>query len=161
VAAGWCPTTSPSEVATAAPIARSDPQSSSCGPIAPRPRRILIVEDNVDAAESLRELLEMDGHQVAVAHDGPTGAPKELELRPDVVLCDIGLPGMDGYEVARALRKDPRLRGTFLVALTGYALPEDQRRATDAGFDAHLSKPPSVEQIRRAIALAPERGSGS
>ena len=121
----------------------------------PRPRRILVIEDNVDAAESLRDVLEMEGHTVEVAHDGPRGLEKGRELRPDVVVCDIGLPGMDGYQVARALRDDPALRGGFLIALTGYALPEDQRRATDAGFDAHLCKPPTIEQLQDAIARAP------
>lgn len=76
-------------------------------------------------------------------------------FRPDVVLCDIGLPGMSGYAVAQALRSDLALRGAFLIALTGYALPEDQRRAKDAGFDVHLMKPPTIEQLRDAVARAP------
>jgi two-component system CheB/CheR fusion protein len=124
----------------------------------PHPRRILVVDDNLDGAESLRDILAIEGHTVAVAHDGARGVEQAREFRPDVVFCDIGLPGMDGYEVARALREDPSGREAFLVALTGYALPEDQRRARDAGFDAHLSKPTSIEQIREVVARAPERG---
>jgi CheY-like chemotaxis protein len=83
----------------------------------------LIIEDNVDAADSLREVLELSGHEVAVAYNGPDGLAKAREWRPEVLLCDIGLPGMDGYEVARAFRADEALRKTFLVALSGYALP--------------------------------------
>jgi PAS domain S-box-containing protein len=115
------------------------------------PRRILIIEDNRDAAESLREVLELEDHEVAVAHDGAQGLQKALEFKPDVVLCDIGLPGMDGYEVARALRADERLRSIHLVALSGYALPEDLRRASEAGFQDHLAKPPSIERLTEIL----------
>jgi CheY-like chemotaxis protein len=100
-------------------------------------------------------VLELEGHTVEVAHDGPEGIGKVRAFRPDVLLCDIGLPGMSGYEVARAVRTDPALRGAFLVALTGYASTEDQRRATEAGFDAHVAKPPTIEQLRGVIARAP------
>jgi len=72
-----------------------------------------------------------------------------------VVLCDVGLPGMDGYTVAQALRREPGLRNTFLVALTGYALPEDQRRAADAGFDAHLTKPATIAAVQQVVGRAP------
>jgi two-component system CheB/CheR fusion protein len=120
-----------------------------------RPRRVLVVEDNVDAADSLRAVLELEGHTVEVAHDGPAGIARGRAFRPDVILCDIGLPGMSGYELARAVREDAALRGAFLVALTGYATPDDQRHATAAGFDGHLAKPPTIEQIRSAIGRAP------
>jgi two-component system CheB/CheR fusion protein len=116
---------------------------------------VLVVDDNVDGAESLRAVLELDGHTVEVAHDGPHAIERSEGFRPEVVLCDIGLPGMSGYDVARALRAQPGARGALLVALTGYALPDDQRRATEAGFDVHLSKPPSMDQLRSAIARAP------
>ena len=135
----------------ATPPATTQPAASA----PPRPRQILIIEDNVDGAESLRAVLELEGHTVEVAHDGPEGIEKVRAFRPDVLLCDIGLPGMSGYEVARAVRTDPALRGAFLVALTGYASIEDQRRATEAGFDAHVAKPPTVEQLRGVIARAP------
>ncbi|MGE5550487.1 MAG: ATP-binding protein [Bacteroidota bacterium] len=114
-------------------------------------RRVLIIEDNVDVAESLRELIELDEHVVAVAHSGPEGLATARQFRPEVLLCDIGLPGMDGYDVARAFRADAALRSVFLVALSGYALPEDLRRAREAGFDRHLAKPPTPAELERAL----------
>ncbi|WP_242392421.1 hybrid sensor histidine kinase/response regulator [Anaeromyxobacter oryzisoli] len=118
-------------------------------------RHVLVVEDNPDAAQSLGDLLELFGHRVALAHDGRTGIALARELRPDVVLCDIGLPDVSGYEVARALRADPSLRGTRLVALSGYAQPEDRDRAKEAGFDAHLAKPAPLERLEALIAGEP------
>jgi signal transduction histidine kinase len=114
-------------------------------------RRVLIIEDNLDAAESLREALELSAHEVAVANNGPDGIEKARSFRPDVVLCDIGLPGMDGYEVARAIRLDATLQSTLLIALSGYALPEDLERAASAGFQHHLAKPPSVDALERVL----------
>ncbi|MEA2693876.1 MAG: hypothetical protein QOJ16_3263 [Acidobacteriota bacterium] len=119
----------------------------------PRPHRILIVEDNVDAAESLRLFLELTGHEVTVAHDGPTGIARAHDTQPEVVLCDIGLPGeMDGYQVARALRSDSELSFTRLIALTGYGQAEDRRLASEAGFDLHLTKPTEPDALLRVIA---------
>ena len=112
---------------------------------------MLIVEDNTDAAACLRADLELDGHEVAVAHDGVTGVQTARELQPEIVLCDIGLPGMDGYAVAQTLRADETMKNTVLVALTGYALPDDFRRATEAGFDRHIAKPPSLESIEEVL----------
>jgi CheY-like chemotaxis protein len=90
------------------------------------------------------------GHEVAVAHDGPSAAASVLATRPDVVLCDIGVPGMDGYDIAKALRAE--LDGKVqLIAVSGYAQPEDVRRSADAGFDAHIAKPPDPEQIERLL----------
>jgi PAS domain S-box-containing protein len=133
-----------------------------------RRRRVLVIEDNVDAADSLREVLEFREHEVAATYNGPEGVAKAREFCPDVVLCDIGLPGMDGYDVARAFRSDEALKGAYLVALSGYALPEDLQRAQEAGFDRHLAKPPSLEKleellgslsVRRAVSAG--RASGS
>jgi CheY-like chemotaxis protein/two-component sensor histidine kinase len=128
-------------------------------PVAPeaapaRPKRrlhVLVVDDNRDAAESLAELVTLFGHDVDVAFDGPAALEKVRARRPDVVLCDIGLPGMDGYEVARALRAahDGRLR---LVAVSGYAQPEDVRQATLAGFDEHVAKPADPDRIEAVLA---------
>ncbi len=129
------------------PAAQAPPRSEQ----ARKPRRVLIVEDNADAAASLRAGLELDGHEVTVAHDGVTGVRTARELKPEVVLCDIGLPGMDGYAVAQTLRADEATKHTFLVALTGYALPEDFRRATEAGFDRHIAKPPSLDAIEEVL----------
>jgi PAS domain S-box-containing protein len=123
-------------------------------------RVVLVVEDNVDAATSLAEILELHGHRVRVARDGVSGIELARELRPDVVLCDIGLPDVDGYEVARTLRREEALRSTRLVALSGYAQPEDRRRARDAGFDAHMAKPPDVDELMRALAGGGERTRG-
>jgi two-component system CheB/CheR fusion protein len=115
-------------------------------------RRILIVEDNVDAADSLRDLLELSDHEVQIAYDGPDGLKKAREFKPDVVFCDIGLPEMDGYSVARQMRADPGLSSSvFLVALTGYALPEDIAEARKAGFDKHLVNPLSIEKIEEVL----------
>ncbi len=122
-----------------------------------RHRRVLIIEDNVDAADSLGEVLRLGEHEVEVAYGGPAGLALARVFRPEVVLCDIGLPGMDGYAVARAFRADDALRGVFLVALSGYALPEDLQRAAEAGFDRHLSKPPALEKVERLLAGSLER----
>jgi signal transduction histidine kinase/CheY-like chemotaxis protein len=132
---------------------RDAPASARRADVAPR--RVLVIEDNADSFETLREILELSGHEVAGARDGAEGLERARAFLPDVVLCDIGLPVMDGYEVARSIRADAALGRTTLVALTGYALPEDQRRAAEAGFDRHLAKPASVGEIERAIAEAP------
>lgn len=126
-----------------------------------RARRVLVIEDNVDAAESLREALELGHHEVAVASSGHEGVAVAREYRPDVVLCDIGLPGLDGYGVARALRTDPdpKLRSIFLVALSGYALQEDVTKSEDAGFDRHMAKPPSIEALEDLLRDAPDRAT--
>jgi PAS domain S-box-containing protein len=127
------------------------------GPARAVRRRVLIIEDNFDAADSLREVLEFEGHEVAVARDGPEGIVQARAFRPELVLCDIGLPGMDGYAVAQALRAEEGLSGVSLVALTGYARDEDLQRAREAGFDHHLAKPPSIEKIERLLRELPRR----
>jgi signal transduction histidine kinase len=116
------------------------------------PRSIVIIEDNADAAETLSELLALDGHRVEAASGGRSGIELVQRVRPDIVFCDIGLPDMSGYEVARALRGDEALRQTRLVALSGYAQPEDRERAREAGFDAHLAKPPALEAVNALLA---------
>jgi len=124
-----------------------------------RPRRVLIIDDNRDAAETLQELLELDGQLAAVAFDGPTGIAQALALPAELVFCDIGLPGIDGYEVARRLRVE--LPSATLVAVTGYALPADLQRAALAGFDHHLRKPVDLDRLRAMVAGAiapPPRG---
>ncbi len=118
-------------------------------------RRVLVIEDNTDAADTLREALEFCGHEVDVAYNGLTGIEKTLSFKPDVVLCDIGLPGKNGYEVARALRADARFKDLYIVALSGYAQPEDLQRTDNAGFDSHLAKPPSLEKIEELLVSLP------
>ena len=115
-------------------------------------RRVLVIEDNVDAAETLREALGMGDHVVEVAFAGPEGIEKARRFEPDVVLCDIGLPGMDGYGVARTMRADPKLSSVYLVALSGYALQEDVERSRQAGFDRHMAKPPSLPALEKMLA---------
>jgi PAS domain S-box-containing protein len=118
-----------------------------------RRKRVLVIEDNADAATSLAEALELSGHDVTIAGDGPDGLARAHEIDPDVVVCDIGLPGaMDGYAVARALATDPSVSSAFRIALTGYAQPEDQQRSHDAGFQAHFAKPPSIEALEKVVA---------
>ncbi len=118
-----------------------------------RRRRVLVIEDNLDAAESLRMMLELCGYRAEIAVSGPDGIDMAHSFLPDVVLCDLGLPGMDGLSVARSLREDPTLKGVRLVALTGYVGPEDVARALRAGFDSHISKPADPEALLRLISL--------
>ena len=115
------------------------------------PRRVLVVEDSVDAALSLKDVLILCGHQVEVAYNGCEGIEKARTFKPDVVICDIGLPGMDGYAVAKALRTNENLCSARLIALSGYAQPEDLQRSAAAGFDAHIAKPASIEAIEAAL----------
>jgi CheY-like chemotaxis protein len=114
-------------------------------------RRVLVVEDNLDVAIALRDALEVADHQAFVARSGPEALVRAREARPDVVLCDIGLPGMDGFEVARAMRADAALSKTFLVAVSGYAQPRDVQRALEAGFDRHLAKPVSLDVLEEVL----------
>ncbi len=121
-------------------------------------RRALVVDDNADAAESLAVLLRSAGHEVRTAYDGPSALAAARDLRPEVVLLDLGLPGMDGCEVARRLRQLEGLQGALLVALTGYGSEEDRRRSKEAGFDRHLVKPVDPAELRELFAAAPAGG---
>jgi PAS domain S-box-containing protein len=124
---------------------------------ATRPIEILVIEDNLDAARSVADVLELEGHHVHLATDGQSGIAKALELMPDVILCDLGLPDVDGYQVARTLRAE--LGATRLIALSGYAQPEDRRKAQEAGFDAHVSKPPAIDLLLAAVAHRGRQGA--
>ena len=127
------------------------------GTVAARPRKILIIDDNVDAAELLAEIVSALGHQVRVVHDGPMALEAARELQPDLALVDIGLPVMDGYELAGHLGREPWADGVFLVAVTGHARDEDRRRSHEAGFHAHLSKPIDLAAIRRVLDASTRR----
>jgi CheY-like chemotaxis protein len=120
-----------------------------------RPRqaglRILVVEDNRDSADSLRQLLRLYGHEVAVAYSGHDGVRAAQLYRPDVVLCDIGLPGLDGYAVARKLRGNPATAKARLIAVTVYGRDEDRRRSHQAGFEQHLVKPVGPDDLHRVL----------
>lgn len=113
----------------------------------------LVIDDNRDAAEMLAALLEAHGHETSLAFDGREGVRLAAREQPDVILLDIGLPDMDGYQVARRLRSDPALRGVVLVAVTGYGAEEDRRRALESGFDVHLSKPIDYATLQRRVPI--------
>jgi len=132
-------------------------QAGAGAPDAGGPLRVLVVDDNLDAADSLTALLEALGHTTMVAHDGPQGLAAAHAFLPDLVLLDIGLPGMSGHEVAREIRRSAELRKVVLIALTGWGSESDQRLSQDAGFDQHLIKPVSLEALEQAL-LAAERG---
>jgi two-component system CheB/CheR fusion protein len=127
------------------------PAPAVAGP-GPACYRVLVVEDNRDAADSLRMLLEVLGHEVAVAYTGPEGVEKASRWRPDVIVCDIGLPGLDGWGVARQLRRNPQTARVRLLALTGYGSEEDRVRSRLAGFDHHLVKPADPQELLRLLA---------
>jgi CheY-like chemotaxis protein len=117
----------------------------------PAPRRVLVVDDNRDATESLMNLLRLMGHEVCPAYDGIEAVEAAQTFEPHVVLLDIGLPIMNGYEAARRIRQQPRGTAMCLVALTGWGQESDKRRALEAGFDHHLTKPVSVEQLEQVL----------
>ena len=114
--------------------------------------RILIVDDNRDAATSLAMLLEMSGNQTITAHDGVAAVETAAAFHPDVILLDIGLPGLSGYEVARRIRSEPWSERVTLVAITGWGESEDRQRSTEAGFDAHLVKPIDHAALMKLLA---------
>jgi len=124
---------------------------------AAEPRRILVVDDNVDAAESLSDLLEALGQETRTAHSGPAALQAALDFRPDLVLLDLGLPGLNGYEVAKRFRADESLATATLVAVTGWGTEEDQKKALEAGFDIHLTKPIEMSDIEMALAKSGHR----
>jgi two-component system, sensor histidine kinase len=116
-----------------------------------RPRRILVIEDNDDAREMLRVALTLEGHTVYEAADGHAGVVVARDTGPDTALIDVGLPGLDGYEVARRIRASANGNAMRLIAITGYGQVEDCQRALEAGFDAHLTKPVTPEQLAAAL----------
>ncbi len=134
----------------AQPLSLKQPDARRSDPA--RGRLVLIIEDNADTCEMLAGVLEVNGHRTHVARDGRTGIALARELKPDVVLCDIGLPDVDGYDVARALRADESLRNSRLIAISGYAQLQDQQRAREAGFEAHLAKPPPIDELNAFLA---------
>jgi len=117
-------------------------------------RRLVIVDDNQDAAELLADALTARGHEVHVAHDGTSGLARVIEVVPEVAFLDLGLPGMDGYELARRIREQPGLAQIWLVALTGYGDAAAHQRSAAAGFDEHLVKPATLDRIAEALARA-------
>ena len=126
--------------------------SPSTGHPAVAHRRILVVDDNLDSAESLTKLLSLAGHETATAHDGPEAMQAAKEFRPDVVLLDIGLPKLNGYGVARWFREQPWARNVLLVGVSGWGRDDDRQRAKDAGFDAYMVKPINHDELERLLA---------
>jgi CheY-like chemotaxis protein len=129
----------------AAGAASGQPAPASSG------RKVLLVDDNVDAMEMMAFLLAEMGYEAHTTADAGNLVQMALSLRPDVIVLDIGLPGVDGYELARRLKGHPQLASTRLVAHTGYGSPEDRRKAQEAGFDAHLVKPAELEDLEKAL----------
>jgi len=127
-------------------------------PAASRPTRVFVVEDNLDAALTLVDLLTIWGYEVRAVHDGLAAVEVAPELHPDVVLLDIGLPGIDGYEVARRLRRRADLAGLLIVAVTGYGQESDRQRSREAGCDHHMVKPVDLDALRLLLAAAPRLG---
>jgi CheY-like chemotaxis protein len=121
--------------------------------------RVLVVDDNVDAAQSLGLLLEESGHDVQTAYDGPSALEVALDYRPNVMLLDIGLPGIDGFEVAKRLRQQPDLRCVVLVAMTGYGQVTDKQRSQEAGFNHHLVKPADFGKVLQILATVRQKAT--
>jgi len=119
--------------------------------------RVLIVEDNLDAAEMLDRVVTSLGHLTTVAHDGATAVALAMQFVPDVMFLDIGLPVMNGYEVARTLRDVPELSGVHIAAVTGWGQEEDRRKAREAGFDSHFTKPLSPAALEGVLGTVAER----
>ena len=115
----------------------------------------MVADDNRDAAESLGEILRLMGNEVRIVHDGVQAAEEAAIFRPDVVLLDIGMPRLNGYDAAQRIRKQPWGKAVFLIALTGWGQEEDKRRATEAGFDQHFTKPVNLAVLEQLLAALP------
>jgi CheY-like chemotaxis protein len=123
------------------------------------PRRILVVDDNRDAAEGLAMLLQLTGNETHTAHDGLEAVDKAARIRPDLILLDIGLPRMNGYDAARRIREQPCGKSVVLVALTGWGQDEDRQKARDSGFDGHMVKPVNPDALSTLLAEFPSVGN--
>jgi CheY-like chemotaxis protein len=127
----------------------------------PVPCCVLIVDDNRDSAESLAMLLEMSGHEVTAVHDGPDAIRASASIHPDVVLLDLGLPGLNGYEVCRHIRQQPWGKNIMLIAQTGSGMEEDKQLTHAAGFDLHMVKPLDLDAVVQLLASLPEHKRAS
>ena len=119
--------------------------------------RVLIADDNIDAAEMLATFVQMKGATAYIARDGAQAVQLAAEVRPELILLDIGMPVVDGYEACRRLRADPRSAGAFIVAVTGWGQDQDKARAKQSGFDAHLTKPADLDVVEKMLANVPAR----
>jgi CheY-like chemotaxis protein len=137
------------------PVQPPAPAAATAGPAPAAPvhrTRVLVVDDNCDAAETLSALLDLLGHDAQVANDGPAALAAMQDFRPQLVFLDLGMPGMNGCQVAEAIRRDRRFDQPVLVALTGWGSEGDRERTSAAGFDLHLTKPISLEAIEQMLA---------
>ena len=149
-----------SEVLVTLPLASTPAPVEAASPaVQARTLDVLVIEDNVDAAESLADVLALEGHRVHVATNGRSGIALARQLRPQVILCDIGLPDLNGYEVARTLRVDG-LTSARLIAVSGYGQPEDRKKAAEAGFDDHIAKPPSIDALLASVRMGASGKAG-
>jgi CheY-like chemotaxis protein len=126
------------------------------GKAQPCNKRVLVIEDDMQQAEAIKGALELSGCSIDVALTGTEGVEKARGLRPDIIFCDIRLPDIDGFEVARRIRADPDLQSVRLLALSAYPFPEHRKESERAGFEAHLVKPPSFDELETWIATAPK-----
>jgi CheY-like chemotaxis protein len=154
-----------SEFVIRIPVGIAEPARASLAPPSragesPK-RRILVVDDNRDIADGVASLLTRKGHDTCVAYDGQDAVTVAAEFRPEVMLLDIGLPLLSGYEVARRLRRLPGLEGIVLIALSGYGEPRDRQQSKEAGFDLHLVKPADLDRVEEVLASLIERSTGS
>ena len=135
------------------------PSEAAMGRIAAssKPARILVIDDNVDTARVMAKLLKLLGHEVKISHDGPEGIETARDFRPSFVLLDIGLPGMDGYEVAAQLRREVCCKESVIIAVSGYGQDEDRRRSKEAGFHHHLIKPLDHDALITLLATSTTR----
>ncbi len=136
------------------PVALRPEAAAETETAAPTAARVLIVEDNRDSAETLAELMGLWGHDVRIARTGQEAIDLAPEFQPAAILCDLGLPDMDGYAVARRLREETSLPDTWLIALTGYGQGEDRQRTQEAGFHVHLTKPVDLAALERLLRSA-------
>jgi CheY-like chemotaxis protein len=120
-------------------------------------RRVLVVDDHVDAARMFELLLQSEGHETCIAHDGPTALKAVEEFKPEFVFLDIGIPGMNGYEIARRLKGGENRGNLFLVAVTGWGQPSDFEQSREAGFDLHLVKPVDSASVKRLLENPPSK----
>ena len=128
------------------------PELETAVPVKVEAGRILVVDDNRDQTQSLKKLLELHGHEVEIAFDGPSALEVIERFSPDFALIDIGLPGMNGHEIARRIRERPALNHTTVVAQTGWGQDHDHKRSEEAGFDHHLVKPVDLVSLNRILA---------
>jgi CheY-like chemotaxis protein len=150
-----------SEFVVSLPIMQTPTRSPSPATVTTEPSgaslRVLVVDDRRDAVELLATLLKTAGHEVRTAADGPTALEAALDYRPDVVVLDIGLPGLNGFEVAKRIRKEPTVKHAVLIAMTGYGQPADRQCSKEAGFDHHLVKPADFGEVLRILATVGEK----